>query len=437
MNMENKQPEGSASSGGISAPILPQTPPFSTSRREQIAAFLMYPAAWLYARLLFENSVFFTHWMPAFVLAFVALAELLHRDQPRTWESWVWLGCLGFITLSLPLGRNYVWGEGLTSLFLHLFAVWWLLCRSGRLAEGESGHLLPLDALNGFVVFPFRHFFLRIRSVWYALTHLRRDHAKAKPETVAWTVAAAVAALALFTAAARLLMAADEGFAALLSRFSGLFHLELDAEVVVRLLLSLPVGAYLFGLLAGSGRENTEALHAQGRRLCAWLETLRKVPNPVWSLLTGAFCLLYLLFFLVQARYLFGAFTRSLPEGFIVSQYARQGFFELCRVMALNFSLLWLVTRLSRGAVRQNRASLLCCVVLLLESMLFAVVAFSKLLLYIDCFGFTPLRLQSCWLVCVLFAGCVCALYSLLRGKKSFRAWLLFSAVSLTLLHLI
>ena len=67
---------------------------------------------------------------------------------------------------------------------------------------------------------------------------------------------------------------------------------------------------------------------------------------------------------------------------------------------------------------------------------LLAVVALSKLALYISCFGFTPLRLQSSWLVCVLLFACVCALYSLWTGKKSMRAWMIFGAVTLSLLHL-
>ena len=167
------------------------------------------------------------------------------------------------------------------------------------------------------------------------------------------------------------------------------------------------------------------------------MESLRKVPNLVWTLLTGAFCLLYLLFFAVQSRYLFGAFTRTLPEGFIVSQYAREGFFELCKVMAVNFVLLWLVSRMSRTPVRENRPTLILCLILLAESLLFAVVAFSKIALYIDCFGFTPLRLQSSWLVCVLFAGCLAFGWNLLTGKKSMRAWMVFSAVTLSLLCLV
>ena len=144
-----------------------------------------------------------------------------------------------------------------------------------------------------------------------------------------------------------------------------------------------------------------------------------------------------LVFFAVQSRYLFGAFTRTLPEGFIVSRYAREGFFELCKVMAVNFALLWLVTRMSRVPVRENRPARILCLILLAESMLFAVVAFSKLALYIDCFGFTPLRLQSSWLVIVLFVGCLAAGRTLLTGKKSFRPWLIFSCVTLSLLCLI
>ena len=148
----------------------------------------------------------------------------------------------------------------------------------------------------------------------------------------------------------------------------------------------------------------------------------------------GYSCLVYAVFFAVQFHYLFGAFIRTLPEGFNVAEYARQGFFELCKVMVVNFALLWLVTRSLRehGKLLQR-----LCLLLLAESLLFAVVAASKLLLYIDCFGFTPKRLQSTWLVCVLACGCVCYAVSLVTKKKSFRVWMIFGAVTLSLLALV
>ena len=452
-------PGGSAPAGGISAPsedITPQaqgwaipvntTPPvpgFSASWKEIAAAIASYFLAWWY---LWNTDLFLGpwdehtplwFWTLLFVLGFVGLTEFLHWEQKRPRESWIWLGCLGLITLSILLGRDQVWDAGQRSLFLHLAAVYWLLCRGGRLAEGESGHLLLLDGIHGFLIFPFYHFYLRIRAIWYGGKQLIGGRIRVKWASVLWSLLALVFALGLFAIAVSLLSRADAGFHQLMGRMADWFTFDWDGEWLFKFALSLPVGQYLFGLIAGSRREDPEILRERGRRLCAWVESLRKVPNLVWTLLTGGFVLLYLAFFVLQGSYLFGAFTRTLPEGFIVSQYAREGFFELCRVMGLNFALLWLVTRMSRRPVREDRASLLLCLILLAESMLFAVVAFSKLALYIDCFGFTPLRLQSTWLVCVLFAGCLAFGWNLLTGKKSLRIWLVFSALSLSLLCLV
>lgn len=480
---ENKLPGGGTPAGEIPAPILPGkcprcgaelvrgedlcpccglrtdlNPPrlltptaakaFSASWQEIAAAFATYVLAWWY---LWGSKLFLgglgekgsAFWTLVFTLGFVALAELLHWKTPRPRESWIWLGCLGAILLSLLLWPDldkldsHVWDPDQRSLFLHLAAVWWLLSRSGRLTEGESGHLLPLDGLHGFVLFPFKHFYLRIRTVFFALRRPFRNRRHVKGVTLLWSALALLAAAVLFVVAVGLLMDADKGFHRLMGRIGAWFRFDWNGEWFFKFLLSLPVGQYLFGLLAGTGREEPEALRDRGAALCGWVESVRRVPNLVWTMLTGAFCLLYLLFFAVQSRYLFGAFTRTLPEGFIVSEYARRGFFELCKVMAVNFALLWLVTRMSRTPVRENRPTLILCLILLVESLLFAVVAFSKLALYIDCFGFTPLRLQSSWLVCVLFAGCLAFGWNLLTGKKSMRAWMVFSAVTLSALCLV
>ena len=426
---ETKQPGEELSAGEIPAPILPEKPRFSASWPEIAAALACYVLGWIWFDL--EQP----GWLLVFVAAFVGLTELLHREIPRPRESWVWLGCMLVLTASVVFGRYNAWEEAFFPLFfLHIFAVWWVLSRSGRLSEGESGHLLPLDALNGFIIFPFKHFFLRVRSLWYGLTHLGRGEKRVKTETLVWSAAAVLAAVLLFVKAVQLLMRADEGFGALLKDFANWFSFDFDG---IRLLFSLPVGAYVFGLLAGAAREDAGVLHARGSRLKAWLATLRRVPAPVFAVLMAAFALLYLAFFILQARYLFGAFTRTLPEGFVVAEYARQGFFELCRVMAVNFALLWLASRLPSLSLREQTLLRVLAAVLLGESLLFAVIAASKLGLYIDCFGFTPLRLQSFWLVCVLAAGCVCALTTLFTGKKGFRAWMYFGAATLSLLCLV
>ncbi len=145
--------------------------------------------------------------------------------------------------------------------------------------------------------------------------------------------------LVLLVLAMTQLSAADDTFSSLLEGLRDALTLDLDQVWFYRFLLSLPVGAYVFGLLAGLGRETPETMRKHGASAETALPRLRVVPEAVWLAALGVFSVLYLAFFFVQGRYLFGAFTRTLPESFTVAEYARQGFFELCRVMAINFTL--------------------------------------------------------------------------------------------------
>ncbi len=427
--MEQSFQEAQKPSAVITVPDLNEKASFSATAREILAAFLMFATAHFYLDIFRSKTAF-----ALFVAGFVFLEELLAYGRPRLKENWIWLGCMAGIYLCVLTDRCQAWG-GYEYLMLHLFAVWYALTRSGKLLEGATGHLLPLDALNGLILFPFRNFFLRIRTVWYALKSLLKKGAKrsVRPSSVIWIIAAVLCGTGLFALAVKLLMEADAGFEHALSGLEG-FIAALSDLVGNLNPLALPVGAYLFGLTAGSLREDPEKLRLQAEKTGNFLSSLRRVPNQVWIGLGACFCLLYLAFFAVQSQYLFGAFRGTLPEGFIVSRYARRGFFELCGVMAVNFLLIWLIVRLSSRPVRTNRASLAVCLVLLVQSLMLAATAASKIVLYIDCFGFTPLRLQSCWAVAVLAAGCVCAGWSLVSGKKSLRGWAVFSSVSAVLL---
>ena len=104
--------------------------------------------------------------------------------------------------------------------------------------------------------------------------------------------------------------------------------------------------------------------------------------------------------------------------------------------MGINFLLLWIVIKSSDEDIRYNSIAMMMCSILLAESILFSVTAFSKLMLYISCFGFTPLRIQSTWLIFVLFCGSIMAIYSLWTRKKCFRIWIFISGISLALTHL-
>lgn len=401
--------------------------PFRSDRAEKLALPLSFVLGYLYVVLFWYTSAAQTQHLllTAFTVLFCTGTELLFRREKASAESLVWLTCLLTVLTSIVTERCRVWG-GWSILFLHGFAVYWLLARANRLSEGQSGRLFALDLLRGFLTTPFSNFFLRVRVMLDTLRTRRRND---------WAVGiAAVLALVLLAAAVNLLSAADHAFAAMTAGLRQLLRIRRLPEIGERLLFSLPVGAYLFGLALGTRRVEKASLQARTARLDGTLAKLRRVPETAWCVLTGCFCAVYLLFFAVQGSYLFGAFRHRLPDGFTVAQYARQGFFQLCMVMGVNFLLLWLVTRSSRALTRPGR---IMCTALLVQSILLAVTALSKLALYISCFGFTPLRLQSSWLVCVLLAGCAAWLVSLWTTRRTCRAWLLFSGSTLALLCLV
>ncbi len=402
---------------------------FSATAKERLLALLSYPAAFLYVCAALAEGKTVRILFAVFTLVFCLGVEYAHRSVRAGWERWVWLACMALCVLPPLWGGGKVWEEH-TWLFLHGFAIYYVLCRADALMEGRTSHLLPADAFCGTILYPFANFFLRFR----VLGTFSRRREKADGVTVLWSILAVILAACAFVLAGNLLSRADRGFAELVKSLFQPQRFKFGS-LLVRLLLSLPVGAYVYGLAVGVGRE--QKVRERGERICAALERIRAVPVKVWIALLAVFALLYGVFFFVQGQYLFGAFTRTLPPDFTVAEYARQGFFELCKVMVLNFALLWLALRSAGESARTHRGLRAAATVILAESLLLAVTAGSKLWLYIDCFGFTPLRLQSAWLIASLSVGVICAIWSLWTARRTVRPWAIFSGLSLALLHLV
>jgi hypothetical protein len=85
-------------------------------------------------------------------------------------------------------------------------------------------------------------------------------------------------------------------------------------------------------------RENNERLLKSAHRIS---------PLIICSALTPML-LIYLLFFIAQSAYFLSGFSSITPNGFIPSEYARQGFFELCAVSALNAVIIALTVLLTK-----------------------------------------------------------------------------------------
>lgn len=401
---------------------------------EFLAVFASYALAYIYTFIL--DGPYAHTWLAIFTFLFVVLVEIVYRGRSEVRhnhaETGLWLAAMFIMPAAELMGRNRVWGE-LIYPFLHCYAIYYLMSRSGRLVEGRSSRFFLYDAVRGAVIIPFRHFLLRLRILISRVS----EKFMTKHKVAVWsTFAAAAVGLIFFVMAMYLLSSADITFERWFSGISAwLNQLSLD-EILIRLIWSLPIGAYLYGLIVGSSRETRDDIEHRSAQIDSFLLRLRLVPVKVWSSILLFFVAFYLLFFVVQGSYLFSAFSRQLPAGFTYAVYARRGFFELCSITAMNFALLWVVSRSSDVALGERRLLRSMMTVLLLENLLFAGIAFSKLALYISVYGFTMLRVQSAWLVTMLFVGCLCWLYSLWYKKNALPLWIYFCGSTLALLTL-
>jgi hypothetical protein len=115
-------------------------------------------------------------------------------------------------------------------------------------------------------------------------------------------------------------------------------------------------------------------------------------PIIIWTLLISL-NLVYLLFTVVQFRYLF---NDQLIEGLTYAEYARKGFFELMIVTILNLSILIIVLSYMKHLKQwkqQTTKVLLTLLVIFTGIMLIS--AFLRLMMYEDAYGFTFSRVLA------------------------------------------
>lgn len=389
-----------------------------------------YPLAYLYVRNLLFARNFANPALPIFTVLFLAgveaMARALHRRGDA--ETPFWAGCWLVLSVVMPL-----WGEqpvlgGWQVLVWHLLAVWFVLARCGMLAQGFTGSLCFLDGVAGFLVLPFGNFFRRIGTVWAGLHSLGRQRLKLR-QTVVAVVTVLVTTL-LCAVAWGLLAAADPHFAALGRGWTHWINHLLSSEKLVSciayFLLSLPVGAWLYGLVAGSLRRQTPPFPAG--RFYAVLEPLRCLPRVTANVAVAALCAVYTLFFALQAAEWLAAAPLGLTAP-AASDFAVDGFWELLRILLLNFCVLAAIRFLGKRPLPRALAALFC-----LYGVAFAGLAGAKLAVYIRLFGYTPRRVVAGWFLCVLAVWAVLLLVRVFRLLPAARIGLAVLTVSFVLL---
>ena len=433
---------------GVAAGAPAPKPKIGFTTLDVLAAAVFFAVGWLFWEwqvwgwnaLPVNGTALFTALYAAAVLGYVYAAG---RRPAR--ESWFWLAVLlglGFV-YALPYGGELL---GVLHYGTLLFvAVYWTLCAAGRLQKGQTSNWLAFDALNAAIVLPWGNFLRLFAALFEGIKQLRaRLHAGRKNRggpgaRQVWGVLGGIAAAGVcLCAVLPSLMAADDGFAAVMRALGGileniLFDWHFSPEIFMKLLFALPTAQFLYGLAYGAVR-GRRLDWCEQKEVCSVQRGARFAPRATVCTALAALCAVYLLFLSMQTKYLFGAFWGALPEGFSYSEYARQGFFELCRVAAINIVILLCANIFSREQAGENRYLRLGNIALSVLTLLLLVTAASKMGLYIVVQGLTVKRvLVSVFLVwmAVVF---VCIIVRQFRPVKLVRIGVLVGAVLFTAL---
>ena len=211
-----------------------------------------------------------------------------------------------------------------------------MLARNDLLAAGRTSCLVLLDGVAGMFAIPFGNFLLRAQLLWQALHRWWANHAGRKGRTLE-TAVSITAALLLGGAACATLAGADDNFARLWGHLgSWLGQLFGQDALLANLLifaLSLPVGAWLFGLAGGSARRKAPPVAAE--QFYGKLAALPRLPQLMGVLAMAVLCGVYTLFFAVQAAEFAAALGAPLPlTAPDAAAFAVNGFWEFCRILA-------------------------------------------------------------------------------------------------------
>ncbi len=127
---------------------------------------------------------------------------------------------------------------------------------------------------------------------------------------------------------------------------------------------------------------------------------------------------LYVVFFISQSEYYTSAFGGVLPQGYNYSEYARSGFFELCRVAGLNAVFIFAAHVFTKNA---SKTAILVkkSVIILLSicSLCLIATAMAKMFLYINAYGMTQKRVYVSLFMILMALGFVFTVFAQFFSK--------------------
>lgn len=335
-----------------------------------------------------------------YIVIVEASAYFIHKE--RTKESILWATFLLFQGILLGFDRSFEFEK---LAFLHATVIYYTLCRFQRLSLPSTSETILLDFFQGWIIQPFSHIFARmIHVIKYILTHIRSKQIK----TILFSI---IILIPLVLFALGQLSAIDQNFSVLTnSLFRFIFH-ELISMNFYRIIWSIPVGAYLFGLISSCILSEKPFISYDGCR--EFFLKKKVIPLISIRITTVVLLALYLAFFIFQLSDL--PTVLAAPTAQSSCEYAVRGFWNFFRIMGLNIVLILALNFLIRK--EDTSSTKIDTYILLFTTICFNLLACLKLGLYFFTYGYTERRVIALWLLVAIFISLI---LMIIRMHKKF-----------------
>jgi hypothetical protein len=371
-----------------------QKPSFGFNRQDIAFALAMLIIGFLYSDLIQLYMLGSGVTLFAVVIFTVSFIYFVKSEVRQNAGSIICLVLAGLSAIQFAIFDNQ-FIKILNFMFLSVLFIYWICLSTGRRLDNKLSVYIIGDAIKQVFSMPFHNFGRCANSIVCLLKYKKYSGILA-------AIIGVVFFLPLMAIVINLLTSADIVFESFIHSLTNLISLDKIATYIWHFIFGIPVAFYLYGLIYGNVKGRYVDLFTTASFDNA-AKSVRIAPRiTIMSALT-VFNLIYLLFFVVQASYLFSAFKGNLPELFTYAEYARRGFFELCTVAGINLGILVIShMAVKRELGEEPKALRIETAGISLFTILLIATALSKMVMYINAYGLTQLRVFTSWFMILL-----------------------------------
>ncbi|WP_044973420.1 DUF4173 domain-containing protein [Ruminococcus sp. HUN007] len=390
MNLTAPDPAGSFS--------LKPKAVFSAADRK--TALVVWIAAAMFAHFVLWHTTGYVTTL--FYIAVISFTLHLLKKNGCTFQTGhkIWTGVLYAFSLVFSLTADPT-ARGLDIVFLMIGGSYLVHCTTGQTELFRDYALF--DIKQGTLNNPF--------SCLGKIFPASFSSSKNKFKNILYVTAGLILATPLTIVTGSLLMSADDGVERILGSIADRLTSGDYTQLIAESIFTLFGAMYLFGLFY-SHTHSDFFLKADEDRCEAVCCNFRGMNNIIVYSTVTPICILYIIFFISQASYFLSAFSGTLPAEYSYSEYARKGFFELFTIELINAGVIFLMNFTAKNSGKNKSTGLkVYTIIISVFTLLITAAALSKMVMYMNVYGLTRLRLETSWFM-ILTALVFCSRYN-------------------------